>query len=54
MVTLNISAGVIFFVGVITGVILSAVGLFTYAIVVAKNNMNMKGQSLWDIHLKQS
>lgn len=42
MITLNISAGLIFFVGVVTGVILSAVGLFTYAVVVTKNNM--KGQ----------
>lgn len=39
MVTLNVSVGAIFIVGMITGIILSAAGLLTYAVVVAKNNM---------------
>ena len=39
MFTINISAGAVFTLGIIAGVILSAVSLFVYAMIVTKNNM---------------
>ena len=36
MITLNISAGLLFGLGILTGVVLSAVGLFVAALISAK------------------